>query len=288
MESPQGDHVLRAMTEDDNFRVITADTTETVRHVLAMQRVAEPGCEDVARHFANLLTGTVLIRETMSPTHRVQGILRAASGAGSLVADTHPDGLTRGLVQLEDPTAGFVIESGTQLSVMRSMARGVHRSVVQAPAGGAVSDAIMTYMQESEQIVAMIATGVRFHDGAVTRAGGFVVQLLPGAERGPLMVMTERLEGFPPFDDLLEQVAGSPRKLMDELLYQMAHAQLATSPVRFGCPCNREAVVASLATIDRDELAAMVEEGVIELTCDYCNTEYAIGPQHLRGLLEPS
>lgn len=285
MDLPDGDHVLRAMTADDNFRVMTADTTETVRRALAAQHVH--GESTLSRHFADLLTGTVLIRETMSPAHRVQGILRAADGKGSLVADTHPDGLTRGLVQLDDPN-GFDIEAGSQLQVMRSMARGVHQSVVQAPAGGDVSAAIMTYMQESEQIVTMIATGTRFLDGEVKRAGGFVVQLLPGAERGPLMVMTERLEAFPPFVDLLEQVSGSPQKLMHELLYMMEHTQLATSPVHFGCTCSHESVVASLASIKRQELAEMIDDGPIELTCDYCNSEYALGKQHLQGLLDPS
>jgi molecular chaperone Hsp33 len=288
MDLPEGDHVLRAMTEDDNFRVITADTTATVRGAISAQRIAGSESVDVARHFADLLTGTVLIRETMSPAHRVQGILRSADGERSLVADTHPDGLTRGLVQVDDNSPAFAIESGSQLQIMRSMARGVHRSVVEAPGGGSISNAIMTYMQESEQIVAMIATGVRFMDGAVTRAGGFVVQLLPGAARGPLMIMTERLEAFPPFDDMLEQILGSPAKLMDELLYGMPHTRLATSPVRFGCLCSRRAVVASLATIQREDLSSMVDEGVIELTCDYCNTDYAIGRQHLQGLLDPS
>ncbi len=259
-----------------------------MRGAIAAQRIAGPQHVEVAKKFSNLLTGMVLVRETMSPAHRVQGILKTGDGEGTLVADTHPDGLTRGLVQLSDPALGFAIESGSQLHVMRSMARGVHRSVVAAPEGGAVSDAIMTYMQESEQIVAMIATGVCLSDDKVKRAGGFVVQLLPGAARGPLMIMTERLEHFPPFVELLEKLGGSPEKLMHELLYQMPHTQLAASPVHFGCKCSRRSVVASLAAIQRDDLTSLVDEGVIELTCDYCNTEYAIGRQHLQGLLEPS
>lgn len=288
MDFPEGDHVFRAMTEDDNFRVITANTTTTVTGALAAQRVDVPANPRLATHFADLLTGTVLIRETMSPGHRVQGILKGPGDVGDLVADTHPDGLTRGLVQVSDRTTPFEVREGTQLQMMRSMARGVHRSVVEAPAGGDISRALMTYMQESEQIVTMIACGVRFAEGHVKHAGGFVVQLLPGAARGPLMIMTERLEGFPPIAELIDQVAGSPLALMDELLYQMPYAQLAASPVRFGCLCSRQAVVASLAAIQREELLEMVGDGVIELTCDYCNTEYAIGRQHLQGLLDPS
>ncbi len=282
-----GDHVLRAITDDDNFRVMTAVTTDTVRGVLTSQSAAG----DTARHLADLVTGTVLIRETMSPTHRVQGILKGAGGRGSLVADTHPDGLTRGLVQLPSGVEAFQIGDGSFLQMMRSMARGkIHRSVVQAQPNSSVSEALMTYMQESEQIVSMIATGAhRNHDGEIVLAGGFVVQLLPGASRGPLMVMTERLEAMPHIGELLAQLGGSPERLLEELLYGMPYAQLDKRPVTFGCTCSMEAVVASLASLSRDELKELVrDQQVVELSCDYCNTEYAIQSTQLHGLLETS
>jgi molecular chaperone Hsp33 len=281
---PLGDHVLRAMTEDDNFRVITANTTDSVRGAIAAQRVTDP---TIVRHFADLLTGIMLIRETMSPGHRVQAILRGTHERASLIADSHPDGLTRGLVQIPDG-ATFELGEGSQLQVMRSMARGVHKSVVAPPPNGDVSQALMTYTQESEQIVTMIATGTLLDGNSIQRAGGFVVQLLPGAARGPLMIMTERLEGFPPIAELLGQVDGSPSQLMAELLYQMPFTQLAASPLRFGCKCSREAVVSSLATLSREELSEMIGDGIIEVTCDYCGTDYAVGRQHLEGLLNPS
>lgn len=279
-----GDRVLRAITDDDNFRVITARTTDTVRDAIAAQKATGA----TRRHFANLLTGAVLIRETMSPGHRVQGILQGR--AGSLVADSHPDGVTRGLVQFAEGEDELLLGPGSLLQMMRIMAHGrVHRSVVEPPAGGGVAEALMTYMQESEQIVSMIATGVTFDGDDVVEAGGYVVQLLPGVGRGPLMIMTERLEGLPAIDDLLIQLKGSAEALLRELLFGMDHCQLDTSPVRFGCRCSREAVVASLATLERDELSEMLaEDGVLELDCDYCGTIYRIGRTHLEGLLESS
>lgn len=280
------DHVVRAITDDDNFRVITATTSQTVRAALEAQRATG----NTAKHFADLITGTILIRETMSPTHRVQGLLKGAGGRGNLVADTHPDGLTRGLVQLPEGVDEFRLGPGSMLQMMRSMARGgVHRSMVEPTTGGTVPEALMTYMQESEQIVAMIATGVAWDGDRVAHAGGFVVQLLPGAARGPLMVMTQRLEDMPRIDALLGQLEGSAHKLLGELLYQMPFAQLDVRPVSFGCKCSREAVVASLASIDRAELADMVRDSeVLELSCDYCHSEYRISRAHLRGLLESS
>lgn len=278
-----GDHVLRAITDDNNFRVMVVSTTLTLAEAIAKQAVTGPSAD----RFGEFLTGIVLVRETMSPYHRVQGILNGVEGSGSLVIDTHPDGKTRGLVQRGSEE--FSLGDGSVLQVMRSMAKGVHRSVVKPPDDGGVAAALMTYMQESEQIISVIATGVLWRDDALVQAGGYVIQLLPGAARGPLMVMTERLESLPPVAEMLDQMGGSPRALLDELLYGMPYAQLDDRPVLYGCQCDRQAVVASLASLSRDELAELLTgQEVLELTCDYCNTEYSLGRQHLEGLLRSS
>jgi molecular chaperone Hsp33 len=279
-----GDRVLRAMTDDDTFRVITASTTDTVRQVLASQSVAGPA----ARHLADLVTGTVLIRETMAPHYRVQGLLKGTGG--NLLADSHPDGLTRGLAQLPKDPPTFEIGPGTKLQMMRSTARGsIHRSVVEPPLGGGVPEALMAYMKVSEQIVTMIATGVCWDGDAIRHAGGYVVQLLPGPARGTLMVMTERLAALPSFDQMLADLHGSPSRLLDELLYQMPYAHLDDRPVTFGCKCSREAVVGCLSTLPRDELADLLrEQPVVELSCDYCHTVYHVARGDLTGLLETS
>ncbi|RLB66009.1 MAG: Hsp33 family molecular chaperone HslO [Deltaproteobacteria bacterium] len=284
--SQSGDRVLRTITDDDNFRVIVATTTQLTRHVSSLQEATG----ETGRHFADLLTGTVLIRETMSPAHRLQSVLKAGEDQGSLVADAHPDGLTRGLIQTPADAGPFSTRQGVMLQVMRSMAKGeIHRSMVRPAAGCDVSQALMTYLQESEQIVSVIAVGADWQGDEVIHSGGYVVQLLPGAGHGPLMVMTERLEAFPPIGSLLSQLEGSATRLLDELLFQMPHAQLDDSPIHSGCTCSEEAVVASLATLGREEIAEMVrEQEVIELTCDYCRTTYAVQRAQLLGLLETS
>jgi molecular chaperone Hsp33 len=137
--------------------------------------------------------------------------------------------------------------------------------------------------------VSVIAAGAHWQDGALVHAGGYVVQLLPGASRGPLMIMTERLEAMPPIDRMLADLEGSARRLLDELLHRMPYAQLDDRPVSFGCKCSQQAVVASLASISRDDLAEMVkEQEVIELTCDYCKTDYRVASAQLMGLLATS
>src|SRR5262245_15362005 len=93
MPLPQ-DLVLRALSDDRSFRLLSARTTGRCR--AAFRR---PEAKNLtARHFGDLLTGTVLVRETMAPELRVQGIVRAKGGNYTLIGDSFPDGGTRGLV----------------------------------------------------------------------------------------------------------------------------------------------------------------------------------------------
>ena len=279
------DTVLRAMTNDGAFRVVVAQTTQTVGAVLGAQRVTGK----TAGSFGDLLTGAVLIRETMAPNLRVQTILKGAQGSGSLVADAHPSGSTRGLIQRKSE-ADVDLGPGALLQSMRSLPGGrLNQGVVEVPEGGGVSEALMAYMQTSEQVVSMISVGTLFDGDNVVSAGGYIVQLLPEVGRGPLMVMTERLEDFKNIDALLLDSSFSPTWLLDQLLYGMDFTQLDESAVGFSCWCNELRLVSAIATLGRNEIEELLSDGeVLEITCDYCRKEYRIPPARLRGLLEAS
>jgi molecular chaperone Hsp33 len=48
-------------------------------------------------------------------------------------------------------------------------------------------------------------------------------------------------------------------------------------------------VVASLATLDRKELTELIAEGQpLQISCDFCGKDYAVTPEHIRGLLSES
>jgi molecular chaperone Hsp33 len=279
------DSVLRAMTDDGAFRVITARTTETVRNAIAAQGASGT----TARTFGELLTGAILYRETMAPQLRVQGILKGSAGAGSLVADSHPSGRTRGLVQLN---AGREIElaPGAVLQMMRTLPSGrITQGIVELPSGGGISQALMEYMQSSEQVVSMIAVSAVAAQGEVVAAGGYMVQLLPEVGRGPLMVMTERLRDFENIDERVRESGFSPESLLEQLLDGMPFTRLEESKVLFECWCDELRVVSAIATLGRSDIEHLLADGqVLEIACEYCKREYRIAPARLRGLLEQS
>ena len=287
---PKADHVLRAVTDDGAFRVIAVLTSETAAGAVSSQHAHG----SIARTFAELVTATVLVRELMSPDYRVQGILTSADGQNRLVADANPDGSTRGLVQVESGVTVFPMHFGARLQMMRSLRNGaLQQGVVEVPKGTGVASALMEYLQTSEQLVCTAAIGVLI-DGendeqkppTIRAAGGWVVQLLPEASRGPLSVMTDRLAKLADIQHLLQSGSADPAVLLADILRDMPYTRTAESTLRFGCSCSEQRVMTSLATIARQDLESMVQAGeMLEIACDYCGKRYTIAPERLRALL---
>ncbi len=281
-EPRPSDSALRAVTDDGAFRVITVRTTDIVRRMLATRSLW--GAEAV--QLADLVTGTILVRETMAPTHRVQGLLRSADGACLWVGDSDPDGGARGLLTRKDKKSAAPIKGGT-LEVVRTLHNGeLHRGMVEVPVGSTTSQALMVYLQESEQVVSMLAIGCVLGADHVVAAGGYIVQLLPDVGQGPLSIMAERLRDFEDIGPLLAKLDAATSPLMDEILYGMAFTRLEESPLAWRCRCGMDRVLATLATLPRSDLVALsADDKPIELSCDFCGSEYAVSPAELRALL---
>jgi molecular chaperone Hsp33 len=280
------DTVLRAITDDGSFRVIALETTSTVRDALAAQKPAS----QLRRTFADFLTGAILVRESMSPELRVQCILQGDDGRSRLVADAHPDGTTRGLVQLAQGAQGFSVNEKGVMQVARTLNNGaLHQGVVSVAGHGGIAGAFMAYMQDSEQITTMIAVGTHMVDGEVAAAGGYLVQILPDFAEGPLMVMTERLKDFQDIVPLLARGAASPEALLAETLYGMEYTRVGERRIAFGCNCSSTRLAASLATLPKADIESLLaDRRMLEIECEFCRKEYSFAPEQLRGLLDPN
>lgn len=278
-----GDHALRAITLDGAFRVVAIRTTDTARAVVLAQQASGGR----AGLLAEMLTGAVLVRETMSPDLRVQGILQGDDPKTRIVTDCFPDGSVRGLVQAR-PGTEVTLGERSVLQMMRTLATGeVQQGIVQASAKGGISGALMEYMQASGEVVSFIAVGATLDpDGSVAEAGGYVVQLLPEVGDGPLMLMTERLKEFPSIKDLLREGHAEPGVLLDEVLYGMPFEIVGRDEVRFECKCSDERLLQSLASLPKADIRELLDDpSVLEIDCDYCGRHYRFAPEKLRGML---
>ena len=285
---PETDSVVRAMTNDGAFRIVAARTTDTAQAVISAQDLSGLDAQDMA----DLLTAAVLYRETMAPSLRVQCIVRFDDNAGQLVADSHPDGWTRGLFQKGSGEApADVRKTQATLQMMRTLPNSdLHRGVVQLPESGNLSEGFMRYMQLSEQIVSMISLG-SVVGGQHPAAGGYVVQLLPEAveAEAAMETMTQRLENFVEIRDRLQGSDSSPSQLVEQIFEGMPFTWLHSSDIRFGCHCSQVRVMTTLSVLNRTDIQEIVDEGEpLSIGCDYCGTSYTVKIAQLQGLLSAS
>ena len=279
----QHDRILRAITDDGAFRVVAVRTTDTAQAGLTAQCVEG----DTAATLGEILTAAVLIRETMAPGYRLQTILKDSIG-NHVVGDAHPGGKTRGLVSVASEATGLLLGDDSILQVIRMLPNHeMHQGIVSAGLGEGVAGAVMTYLQQSEQVTSMVGIRCIVDGERVVAAGGYVVQLLPEITEMPLAIMTERLEDFRDVEEVLVSTDANPTHLVSELLYGFPHSHLADSPVAFHCDCDSSRVVGAMATLGREELTQLIEDKeVVEVSCDYCATVYEVGPEQFRALLD--
>jgi molecular chaperone Hsp33 len=147
----------------------------------------------------------------------------------------------------------------------------------------------MAYMQRSEQVDSMLAIGTCLDGDRIVRAGGYMVQLLPDVGKGPLAIMTERLEDFRSLDAILRREQFDATWLTGELLWGMPFEQTGHGAVRYACWCDRTRLVGAIASLGAEEIRDLAaSEQPLEITCDFCRKEYFIRGDELRGLLTPS
>jgi molecular chaperone Hsp33 len=296
------DRVVRAMTIDGAFRVIAVIATDTANAACAAQGLStEP-----AARLAELITCAVIVRETTQPSRRVQLVRRDRHG-GVMVADSLPDGSSRGIINPGRREAKNEIDAENEgrpdgeaegehlLQVNYTLPNGLlHQGVVAVAANADIGTALMQYMHTSEQTVAMVAVSAvgsrsaAAGDGSrqLAQVGGYLIQVLPEATREGLAILTEKLGRLPPIDALVSEAGDDPRGIIQRVLEGFPFAELADSQVVFGCTCSEARVIMGILSLGSDEVAEM-EAGVpLEVRCDACGTRYMIEPSSIRAMRE--
>ena len=152
---------------------------------------------------------------------------------------------------------------------------------------GEIAEDLTYYFAQSEQTPSAVGLGVLVEtDTSVRRAGGFMIQLLPGADEGMVSRLEEKLRHVPYVTDLLD-AGKTPEEILELLLGDMGLRILDRLPASFSCNCDRQRVEKALISIGREELEKIIEEdGKANLHCHFCAKEYDFTKSDLLCLLE--
>lgn len=151
---------------------------------------------------------------------------------------------------------------------------------------GEIAEDVTAYFARSEQTPTACALGVLVDtDQSVLAAGGYLIQLLPGARGDLITRLEEGIRKLGPVTPILSDGDG-PRELLERALPGFELELLAEKPVTYQCYCSRDRVTRALISMGKNELQSLIEEqGKIELTCQFCDRVYRYDQAQLEELL---
>lgn len=280
------DEIVRAVAGNGFIKMTAINSRDMVERARAVHN-ASPVCTAALGRTisAASIIGNTLKDENASVTVRING----GGPAGSIIAVSDHIGNTRGYIA--NPTLELPLKPNGKLDVGTAVGTQGMLTVIKdlnmkepyvgsvALVSGEIAEDFTSYFAESEQTPSACALGVLIDvDGTVKAAGGYVLQLLPGAPDDLAAALEQSIMNVGPVTSILEDYTAAD--LINMVLIGFEPRILEHIPVEYRCYCSRERVMNAIASIERSELEEMAKEGKpIEVTCQFCDQVYTFDPK---------
>lgn len=295
-------------------RFFVCDTTQVVKDAQSKH-----GLDAIATvNFGKLLTAAAMMGKDLKVEDGVVSVEISGDGAyGKMVATANMKGHVKGYVgntsnaKLVDKDGNFMRDEKGRIKLIGDGIMQVRKDIgLKMPFSGMVAlenqdiaDIVASYFLQSEQIKSVVALGVKLNeDGSVNRAGGYLIQLLPGAEDDFIDKLEDKLRKIRSITELLN--GGFSLERIVELLYEDISAFeenkdangnhkkkyienfeiLEKSEIEYKCNCSKETFLKGLITLGKEQIDEILEEqGKIEVECHFCGKKYQFGKEDFEG-----
>lgn len=287
------DQLIRAISQDGLIKVSAVSTRDLTERARQIHKTLPVATAALGRLLAGAsMMGNALKEEAASLTLQIKG----GGPLGTLLAVSDHEGNVRGTV--ENPAVDIPLREDGKLDVGTAVGNQGTLTVIRdlrmkepyvGSVGllwGEIAEDIALYFVESEQIPTACGLGVLVdRDQSVLSAGGYLVQLLPGAGEETAERLEASLRAAGPVTELLK-ADPDPEALLRAALPGLALEVLEKRPIAYRCDCSRERMERALISLGREELRAMIDEqGSAELTCRFCDNVQRFSREDLEALL---
>ena len=288
------DQLVRVIAKDAPIKAMAISGTGLVERARQIHDAWPVAAAALGRLLmAASMMGNMLKEQDGSVTLRVKG----DGPLGTVLAVSDSMGNVRGYV--ENPAVDVPRKAHAKLDVGAAVGPGGTLTVVKDLGlkepyvgsiqliSGEIAEDIAAYFVESEQIPTACALGVLISpEQTVRAAGGYLIQLLPGADEGVISAIERGVARVGAVSAQLDRGLG-PVELLQEVLSDFQLEVLETSPVEYRCYCSRERVSRALISVGASELKSLIQEqGGTDLTCQFCDKVYHFTREDLEALLQ--
>ena len=288
------DYLVRGMTMDGFVKIVAIRSTEIVRRGAQIHNTTPNATAAFGRALtAASMMGNMQKVEGGSMTLQIKG----GGPIGNIVCVSDPVGNVRGYVY--EPNVPLVEKYPGKLDVGATVGTDGTLTVIRdlqmkepyvgsVPlVSGEIGDDVTAYFAQSEQTPTACALGVLVDtDCSVKVAGGYILQLLPGAPDETIDKLEAGIKRAGAVTAMLD--AGlTPEEMLGQVCGDLGILFMETTPVEYKCYCTRERVEAALISLGKKELAEIVEEGKpFPVECQFCDEKYIFTPEQIADLLK--
>ena len=288
------DYLVRGMSMDGFVKVVAIRSTQIVREAARIHKTTPNATAAFGRALtAASMMGNMQKTENGSMTMQIKG----GGPIGTIVCVSDSVGNVRGYVY--EPNlpliekypgkldVGAVVGTDGTLTVIRDLQM-KEPYVGSVPlVSGEIGDDVTAYFAQSEQTPTACALGVLVdRDQSVKVAGGYLLQLLPGAPDEVIDKLEAGIRRAGAVTAMLD--AGmTPEEILGQVCGDLGVVFMETTPVEYKCYCSRERVTAALISLGKKELEEIAGEGeTFPVECQFCDTVYSFTPEDILDILK--
>jgi molecular chaperone Hsp33 len=216
---------------------------------------------------------------------------------GSVVCVSDPVGNVRGYVY--EPQVPLVEKYPGKLDVGATVGKSGTLTVIRdlqmkepyvgsvELVSGEIGDDVTAYFAQSEQTPTACALGVLVdRDQSVKVAGGYLIQLLPGAPDEVIDKLEEGIRRAGAVTTMLDNGL-SPEDILGQVCGDLGVVFMETTEVSYKCYCDRQRVTDALISLGKEELTAIMQEDkTFPVECQFCDTVYTFTPEDIATILK--
>ena len=287
------DEIIRMLAKDAPVRASAITAKDMVERARQVHKTLPVATAALGRALmAASMMGEQLKEEDGSVTLRIKGdgplggitaVADSAGNARGYVVNPLVDLPLKGPAKLD---VGSAVGHTGSLTVIKDLCLKEPYVGTVPLVSGEIAEDITSYFAESEQIPTACALVVLVdRDHSVLRAGGYLIQLLPGADDAAISAIERGIQKVGPVTAAL-QAGADARTLLEQVLCEFELEALSAQPVEYRCYCSRERVTRALISMGREELESLIrDQGKAELTCQFCDKVYRYTKEELEALL---
>ncbi len=290
------DYLVRGMSMDGFVKVVAIRSTEMVRRGAQIQGTTPNATAAFGRCLtAASMMGNMQKVEDGSMTMQVRG----GGPIGTITVVSDCVGNVRGCVT--EPRVPLVEKYPGKLDVGATVGTDGTLTIIRdlqmkepyigsvELVSGEIGDDVTAYFAQSEQTPTACALGVLVdRDMSVKVAGGYLIQLLPGAPDETIDMVEQGIQRAGAVTKMLE--AGlTPEDILGQVCGDLGVVFMETTQVSYKCYCSQERVEKALISLGKKELTEIAEEDKeFPVECQFCDTVYRFTPDDIRRLIENS